>query len=194
MLFWPRGNFVSLFESTTAHAEAECSSVTELPNAHFWPYGKDFGQSSFYEKIPSQSWRNPESHSYLIPQGFPPFYYILLFLCGTICTSPNDVLVDVYLQAEHQTEVILIRLLHLATSSSHALSPKFSNLDLKHNQTHQILQFLYTKFNDNYASHRYNCTILAKFCMTAKDIRSRVLDNKCAYSQVQANLLPCYCL
>jgi hypothetical protein len=46
MLFWHRGNFVLLFASTTAHAEAEYSSLTELPNAHFWPYEKDFGQES----------------------------------------------------------------------------------------------------------------------------------------------------
>jgi hypothetical protein len=57
-------------------------------NVHFWPYGKDLGQSSFYERIPSQSWRNPESHSYLTPQGFSPFYFILFFLCGTIRTTP----------------------------------------------------------------------------------------------------------
>jgi hypothetical protein len=58
-----------------------------------------------------------------------------------------------YLQAGHQTEAILTRLLHLAASSSHASSPKFSSLDLKYNKTHQTLQFLYITFNNNYVSH-----------------------------------------
>jgi hypothetical protein len=44
-----------------------------------------------------------------------------------------------YLQVEHQTEAILTRLLHLAVSSSHASSPKFSNLHLKYNNTHQTI-------------------------------------------------------
>lgn len=36
--------------------------------------------------------------------------------------------------------------------------------------------------------------ILAKSGMTAKELPSYVLDDKCAYSQVQANLFPHYFL
>lgn len=36
--------------------------------------------------------------------------------------------------------------------------------------------------------------ILAKFGMIARDLPSDVLDNKCAYSQVEANLFPHYFL
>lgn len=50
MLFWHRGHFVLLFASTTAHAEAECSSVTELPKCSCLALWKGFGAKFFFQK------------------------------------------------------------------------------------------------------------------------------------------------
>lgn len=85
MLFWHRGNSLLLFASTAAHAGAECSSVTEFPKCSFLALWKEFWAKFFL-------WKNPfselEESSYLIPQGYSLFYFILLFLCGTIHATP----------------------------------------------------------------------------------------------------------